>query len=113
MNIRIICPESSTPQTGMGGRHHYLAKELVRLGHEVTVVAERWHNLLRDGVDTDALPVEDIVEGYRFVRINVPRCHHAHDKRRALSWFVFRAPRKIALTLRWRYDAMDGRLLGV
>ncbi len=24
-----------------------------------------------------------------------------------------RAPRKIALTLRWRYDAMDGRLLGV
>ena len=25
----------------------------------------------------------------------------------------WRAPRKIALTLRWRYDAMDGRLLGV
>ena len=26
---------------------------------------------------------------------------------------IYRAPRKIALTLRWRYDAMDGRLLGV
>lgn len=91
VNICIIYPESSTPQTGMGGRHHYLAKELVRLGHDVTVVAMRWHHLLRDGVDTDALPAEEMVEGYRFVRIDVPKYAHAHDKRRVLSWLVFAA----------------------
>jgi len=89
--ICIIYPESSTPQTGMGGRHHYLARELVRLGHDVTVVAARWHHLLRDGVDTDALPAEEIVEGYRFVRIDVPKYAHAHDRRRVLAWLVFAA----------------------
>lgn len=87
--ICIIYAESSTPQTGMGGRHHYLAKELVRLGHDVTVVAAQWHHLLRDGVDTDALPAEEIVEGYRFIRIDVPKYAHAHDKRRVLAWFAF------------------------
>ncbi|MFB9149855.1 glycosyltransferase family 4 protein [Roseovarius ramblicola] len=89
--ICIIYPESSTPQTGMGGRHHYLARELVRLGHDVTVVAARWHHLLRDGVDTDALPAEEVVEGYRFVRIDVPKYAHAHDRRRVLAWLVFAA----------------------
>jgi len=69
--ICIIYPESSTPQTGMGGRHHYFAKELVKLGHDVTVVAARRHHLLRDGIDTDALPPEEMVEGYRFVRVNM------------------------------------------
>jgi hypothetical protein len=61
------------------------------LGHDVTVFAARWHRLLRDGVDTDALPVEEIVEGYRFVRVDVPKYAHAHDKRRILSWLVFAA----------------------
>ena len=89
--ICIIYPESSTPQTGMGGRHHYLAKELVKLGHDVTVVAARRHHLLRDGIDTDALPPEEMVEGYRFVRVNVPKYAHAHDKRRVLAWLVFAA----------------------
>ena len=32
---------------------------------------------------------------------------------RVFAQFEYWAPRKIALTLRWRYDAMDGRLLGV
>ena len=75
----------------MGGRHHYLAKELVNLGHNVTVVAARWHHLLREGVDVDALPAEEVVEGYRFVRIDVPRYSDAHDKRRVLAWFAFAA----------------------
>ena len=103
--ICIIYPESSTPQTGMGGRHHYLARELVRLGHDVTVVAARWHHLLRDGVDTDALPAEEIVEGYRFVRIDVPKYAHAHDRRRVLAWLVFAA--KLPALRRRLGDAPD------
>ncbi len=75
----------------MGGRHHYLAKELARLGHDVTLVASRRHHLLRQDVDTDKLPAEEIVDGYRFVRIDVPRYSNAHDKRRILAWFVFAA----------------------
>jgi glycosyltransferase involved in cell wall biosynthesis len=75
----------------MGGRHHYLAKELSRLGHDVTLVAARRHHLLRQDVDTDNLPAEEIVDGYRFVRIDVPRYSNAHDKRRILAWFAFAA----------------------
>lgn len=75
----------------MGGRHHYLAKELARLGHEVTLVAARRHHLLRQDVDTAKLPAEELVDGYRFVRINVPRYSNAHDRRRILAWFVFAA----------------------
>ncbi|WP_200844201.1 glycosyltransferase family 4 protein [Rhizobium sp. 18065] len=89
--IWLINPYSSTPSTGMGGRHHYLAKELACLGHEVTLVAARRHHLLRQDVNTETLPAEEIVDGYRFVRIDVPRYFHAHDKRRILAWFVFAA----------------------
>lgn len=75
----------------MGGRHHYLARELAQLGHKVTLVAARRHHLLRQDVDTDTLPTEELVDGYRFVRIDVPRYSSAHDKRRILAWFAFAA----------------------
>lgn len=89
--IWIIFAESSTPETGIGGRHHYIARELVKLGHDVTVVAARQHHLLRDDLDTDALPAEQEVDGYRLLRLDVPRYAHAHDKRRVLAWFAFAA----------------------
>jgi glycosyltransferase involved in cell wall biosynthesis len=89
--IWIIYAESSTPETGIGGRHHYFARELAKLGHDVTVVAARRHHLLRDGLDTDGLPAEQEVDGYRLLRLDVPRYAHAHDKRRVLAWFAFAA----------------------
>lgn len=89
--IWLINPYSSTPATGMGGRHHYLARELARLGHDVTLVAARRHHLLRQDIETCTLPAEEIVDGYRFVRIDVPRYSNAHDKRRILAWFAFAA----------------------
>lgn len=75
----------------MGGRLHYMARELVRLGHDVTVVGARKHHLLRDDVDTDELPAEEEIDGYRLLRIDVPSYAHAHDKRRILAWFTFAA----------------------
>ncbi|WP_051143345.1 glycosyltransferase family 4 protein [Oceanicaulis alexandrii] len=75
----------------MGGRHHYLARELAQLGHDVTVIAARSHHLLRHDVDPASLPAEEMVDGYRFIRIDVPRYAHAHDKRRVLAWIAFSA----------------------
>jgi len=89
--IWLINHYASTPATGIGGRHHYLGRELARMGHEVTLVAARRHHLLREGVDAAALPAEELVDGYRFVRIGVPAYGHAHDKRRVLAGFVFSA----------------------
>lgn len=75
----------------MISRHHYLARELVKLGHRVTIVGARQHHLLREDVDAKALPAEEEVDGYRFIRLGVPAYAHAHDKRRILAWFAFAA----------------------
>lgn len=90
-SIWLVNHYASTPATGMGGRHHYLARELSALGHRVTVVSARHHHLLRDGLDTSALPSEEMVSGYRLLRLDVPRYAHAHDKRRAVAWAAFAA----------------------
>ena len=87
--IWLINHYASTLTTGWGSRIYYLARELARMGHEVTLVAARCHHLLREGVDTDALPAEEMIDGFRFVRIDVPRYGHANDKRRILAWFAF------------------------
>ncbi|MBZ8117578.1 glycosyltransferase family 4 protein [Roseovarius sp. LXJ103] len=88
-NIWIINFHSATPETGMPGRHHYLARELVRLGHEVTVIAARAQHLLRADIVAQTLPADERIEGYRFIRIAVPRYAHAHDKRRMIAAAVF------------------------
>jgi glycosyltransferase involved in cell wall biosynthesis len=90
-NIWLINHYASTPSTGMGGRHHYLARALAAMGHKVTLIAARNHHLLREGLDTSALPAEEVVSGYRFLRLDVPRYAHAHDKRRTLAWAIFAA----------------------
>lgn len=87
--IWIINQYASTPQTGMGGRHHYFARELVRRGHEVTVVAASWHHLLRDDIDSETLPTTELVDGYRFFRVRVPRYSEAHAHQRVLNWLLF------------------------
>lgn len=89
--VLLINQYASTPATGIGGRHHCIARELARMGHEVTLVAARRHHLLREGVDTDALPAEEQIDGYRFLRIDVPEYAHAQDKRRMLAWLAFAA----------------------
>lgn len=88
-NILLINHYFSTPATGNGGRTHYLARELVRLGHNVTVVGARRHHLLLKETSDDALPSEEEIDGYRLLRLNVPRYARANDKRRILAWFTF------------------------
>lgn len=45
--------------------------------------------MLRDDVNAEALPAEEEIDGYRLLRLNVPRYLRANDKRRILAWFVF------------------------
>jgi glycosyltransferase involved in cell wall biosynthesis len=90
-NIWLINHDASTPSTGMGGRHHYFARSLAAMGHKVTLIAARKHHLLRERLDTEALPAEEAVSGYRFLRLDVPGYANAHDKRRVIAWSVFAA----------------------
>jgi len=87
--IWIINQYASTPATGVGGRHHHLARELAARGHRVYLIAAQWHHLLRDGGASEGAPLAERVEGYDFVRLPTPRYSHAHDRKRVLNWVLF------------------------
>lgn len=87
--IWIINQYASLPSTGIGGRHRDLARELVKRGHNVTLVSARWTHLVRDAEAAQGAPDQEVFEGFRFVRIPVGRYAHAHDKKRILNWFSF------------------------
>lgn len=87
--IWMINQYATTPATGIGGRHHYLARELAKEGYKVYVIAASWHHLLKD---PDGAPREtgiEEVDGYKFVRLAMPRYRDAHDKKRFLNWLLF------------------------
>lgn len=90
---------------GNWGRHHHFASELAGMGHDVTLIAARKHHLLSDGVDHSALPEQENLYGYRFVRIKVPSYANAHDKRRVLAWLAFCA--KLAVLKRSNSSTPD------
>ncbi|TPG12976.1 glycosyltransferase WbuB [Sphingomonas koreensis] len=87
--IWIINQYTATPATGTPGRHPHLARELAFRGHRVYVIAARWHHLLRDADASEAAPEIEDVEGFKFVRVAMPRYADAHDKRRMLNWLLF------------------------
>jgi len=87
--IWIINQYASTPETGMGGRHYYLAKELAKQGYKVYLIAASYTHLLRQPPSVnDAFKIEP-VEGFSFVWVKMPKYKGAHDKKRVWNWFRF------------------------
>lgn len=89
--IWIIDQYASTPESGKGGgaRHYYVAKELVKLGYNVYVIAASFHHLLRKPTNQEERYKIENVEGFNLVTIKMPSYEHAHDKKRVLNWFLF------------------------
>ena len=89
-NIWIINQYASTPETGMGGRHYYLAKELARQGHKVYLIAAGFTHLLREPPKLEQdFTVQPVAENFDFVWVKMPEYSDAHDKKRVLNWFQF------------------------
>jgi glycosyltransferase involved in cell wall biosynthesis len=87
--IWLINQYASTPETGMGGRHYYLAKELAKQGHKVYLIGASFNHLLRKPPKLDnAFKIEE-VEGFQFIWVKVPSYKEAHSKKRVLNWFKF------------------------
>jgi glycosyltransferase involved in cell wall biosynthesis len=86
----LINQYASTPGTGMGGRHYYLAKELAKQGHTVFLVAAGYTHLLRSPPVLDKkYMIEPVSVGFNFVWVQMPKYSGAHDKKRILNWFIF------------------------
>lgn len=85
----IINQYASTPATGLGGRHYYIARELAKMGVRVYVIGSAAHHLLREKPQMrSAFKIEE-VDGFSFVWIKMPDYEHAHSKRRVLGWLWF------------------------
>ncbi len=88
--IWIINQYASTPETGMGGRHYYLAEELAKQGHQVFIIAGSFSHILRKPPQIEHdFEVEKISDNMQFVWVKIPEYTEAHSKQRALNWFIF------------------------
>jgi len=98
--VWLINEYASTPETGTSTRHVDLAYELSRRGYDVYVIAARWHHKLFDEAAADAAPFVEERDGYRYVRLTMPRYGSGHDPRRAANWLRFG----------WKLASLDRRL---
>jgi glycosyltransferase involved in cell wall biosynthesis len=87
--IWIINQYASTPETGLGGRHFYLAQELSKQGHNVHVITSSYHHLLRDFPRFNGSFLKRVVEGINYVWLKTMEYENAHNKKRVLNWFLF------------------------
>ncbi len=84
-NIWIINEYAGSPYHGMEFRHYYLGKELVKLGHSVTIVSSSYSHLFKE------LPKEkrENLDGVDYLWLKTFTYGSSHDKRRVLKWFLF------------------------
>ena len=87
--IWIINQYASTPETGMGGRHFHLARELAKQGHKVYLVAASYTHILRQPPKVKASCQIQLIEGIHFVWLKMPCYSNAHSKKRIINWFLF------------------------
>ncbi|MFS1525548.1 glycosyltransferase family 4 protein [Microbulbifer sp. 2304DJ12-6] len=87
--IWLINQYSSTPKTGMGGRHYYFAHELSKQGYNVYLIAASYTHLLRNPPCVKQSHEVHSLEGFNIVWVKLPRYPNAHSKRRVFNWFAF------------------------
>ncbi|UIP27223.1 glycosyltransferase family 4 protein [Photobacterium sp. TLY01] len=87
--IWIVHQYASTPETGMGGRHFYLARELAKKGYKVYLIASASHHLLREKPNFEEQFKVEAIDGFNFVWVNMPDYAEAHNKKRVINWFLF------------------------
>lgn len=89
MIVYIINQYATSPEVGTGGRHYYIAKELVKLGHTVFLVTSSFSHLMHSPIEIK----EDFgifnVEGINHIYIKTLRYKTSRDFRRMLNWLIF------------------------
>src|SRR4051812_17527464 len=73
MNILLINHYAGSPHHGMEYRHYYLAREWVRLGHEVAIVSGSFSHLRTRQPAVNGPYSTDTIDGIRYVWLRTPR----------------------------------------
>ncbi len=84
--IWIINEYAGSPYHGMEFRHYYLGKELVKLGHSVTIIGSSYSHLFKN------LPKKrkENIDGVNFLWLKTFNYGNSHNKKRVLKWFLFK-----------------------
>ncbi len=88
MNILYINQSAGTGQDGMEDRQFCLAREWVKLGHQVTIASASFADLRAQQPTVSGPVSEDIIDGVRFVWLKTPRCR-GNGAGRALNMLAF------------------------
>jgi len=83
--IWIINEYAGTPYHGMEYRHYYLAKELIKLDYDVTVVSSSYSHLFKN------IPKKrkENIDGVNYLWLKTFNYGNSHNKKRVLKWFYF------------------------
>ncbi len=87
--VWIVHQYASTPETGIGGRHYYLAQELAKKGYTVYLIASSSNHLLYEYPELSDEITFESTAGFTFAWIKMPPYAEAHSKQRAFNWFLF------------------------
>ncbi len=88
MNIIIINHYAGSDEYGMEFRPLYLSRELVKLGHSVTVLAASYSHLRKKQPDVQKDFDEELIDGVRYVYFKTP-AYRRNDHMRFLNIFCF------------------------
>lgn len=87
--VWIINQYASTPDTGIGGRHYHIARELASIGVKVYLIAASNHHLLITPKQLTSSIEMEASENLTIVRIQTPQYSDAHSKKRVWNWLLF------------------------
>ena len=73
MNILVINHYAGSDKHGMEFRPFYMAREWVKNGHDVTIVASDYSHLRKYNPEVDKDFTEEIIEGVRYIWIKTPK----------------------------------------
>ncbi|MFG6456945.1 glycosyltransferase family 4 protein [Roseateles sp. BYS96W] len=73
MRILLVNHYAGSPRHGMEFRPYYLAREWVRAGHEVMIVAASYSHVRAVQPEVPGVPVEELIDGIRYRWLPVPQ----------------------------------------
>ncbi|GIV30022.1 MAG: glycosyltransferase WbuB [Bacteroidia bacterium] len=88
-NIWIINEYAGSPYHGMEFRHYYLAKELIKLGYNVTIISASHSHLFKKLPKVKNTFTIQTIDGITYLWIKVPQYSSSYSKKRVLKWFVY------------------------
>jgi len=88
MNILLINHYAGTTELGMEFRPYYFAKEWIKLGHNVTIIAASFSHLRRKNPSISTSFQEEIIDGIKYVWIKTPT-YEGNGLGRIKNMFVF------------------------